>query len=63
MVVIPCALGVVGRIAQGQANPVIECVRETSFNLIYLRNMSQAIEAGAVIDPMVPTYYNVPTDG
>ncbi|GAA5013765.1 UbiX family flavin prenyltransferase [Actinopolymorpha pittospori] len=75
MVVVPCALGVVGRIAQGQANTLIEraadvclkerrelvlCVRETPFSLIHLRNMTQVTEAGAVVYPMIPTYYNVP---
>ena len=75
MVIVPCALGVVGRIAQGQANTLIEraadvclkerrqlvlCVRETPFSLIHLRNMTQVTEAGAVVYPMIPTYYNVP---
>ena len=75
MLVVPCALGVVGRIAQGQANTLVEraadvclkerrplvlCVRETPFNLIHLRNMTQVTEAGAVVYPMIPTYYNVP---
>jgi 4-hydroxy-3-polyprenylbenzoate decarboxylase len=75
MVIVPCALGVVGRIAQGQANTLIEraadvclkerrqlvlCVRETPFNLIHLRNMTQVTEAGAVVYPMIPTYYNLP---
>ena len=75
MIVHPAALGVVGRIAQGQANTLIEraadvclkerrslvlCVRETPFNLIHLRNMTQVTEAGAVVYPMIPTYYNAP---
>jgi 4-hydroxy-3-polyprenylbenzoate decarboxylase len=74
MVVVPCALGVVGRIAQGQANTLIEraadvclkerrrlvmCVRETPFSLIHLRNMTQVTEAGGVVYPMIPTY-NLP---
>jgi flavin prenyltransferase len=75
MVVVPCALGALARIAQGQASTLIEraadvclkerrplvlCVRETPFNLINLRNMTQVTEAGAVVYPMIPTYYNVP---
>ncbi|WP_129843698.1 UbiX family flavin prenyltransferase [Streptomyces sp. RFCAC02] len=75
MIVLPCAMGVMGRIAQGQADtlveraadvclkerrPLILCVRETPFNLIHLRNMTQVTEAGAVVYPMIPTYYNVP---
>jgi 4-hydroxy-3-polyprenylbenzoate decarboxylase len=75
MLVVPCALGALARIAQGQAGTLIEraadvclkerrplvlCVRETPFNLISLRNMTQVTEAGAVVYPMIPTYYNVP---
>ncbi|MFF5563133.1 UbiX family flavin prenyltransferase [Streptomyces sp. NPDC012623] len=75
MIVVPCALGAVSRIAQGQASSLVEraadvclkerrplvlCVRETPFNLIHLRNMTQVTEAGAVVYPMIPTYYNIP---
>ncbi|MFD7709143.1 UbiX family flavin prenyltransferase [Streptomyces sp. NPDC059785] len=75
MVVLPCAMGVMSRIAQGQSDTLVEraadvclkerrplvlCVRETPFNLIHLRNMTQVTEAGAVVYPMIPTYYNVP---
>jgi flavin prenyltransferase len=75
MVVVPCALGALARIAQGQSSTLIEraadaclkerrplvlCVRETPFNLINLRNMTQVTEAGGVVYPMIPTYYNVP---
>ncbi|MEU4893355.1 UbiX family flavin prenyltransferase [Streptomyces sp. NPDC044780] len=75
MLVVPCALGVVGRIAHGTANTLIEraadvslkerrplvlCVRETPFNLIHLRNLTQVAEAGGTVYPMIPTYYNLP---
>ncbi len=75
MIVVPCSLGTVGRIAQGQSSALIEraadiclkerrplvlCVRETPFNLIHLRNMSQVTEAGGIVYPMIPTYYNLP---
>ena len=75
MIVLPCALGAAARIAQGAANtlleraadvclkerrPLVLCIRETPLNLIHLRNMVQLTEAGAVIYPMIPTYYNVP---
>jgi 4-hydroxy-3-polyprenylbenzoate decarboxylase len=75
MVVVPCALGVVGRVAHGTANTLIEraadvalkerrplvlCVRETPFSLIHLRNMTQVTEAGATVYPMIPTFYNAP---
>jgi 4-hydroxy-3-polyprenylbenzoate decarboxylase len=75
MLLVPCALGVVGRIAAGTANTLIEraadvtlkerrplllCVRETPFNLIHLRNMTLVTEAGGTVYPMIPTFYNVP---
>ncbi len=75
MVILPCAAGVLGRIAQGLAHDLIEraadvalkerrrlvlCLRETPLNLIHLRNMVAVTEAGAIVYPMIPTYYNVP---
>ncbi|GAA4836525.1 UbiX family flavin prenyltransferase [Saccharopolyspora rosea] len=75
MLIVPCALGVAGRIANGTANTLIEraadvamkerrplvlCVRETPFNLIHLRNLTQVAEAGATVYPMIPTFYNIP---
>jgi 4-hydroxy-3-polyprenylbenzoate decarboxylase len=41
---------------------LILCVRETPFNRIHLRNMTLAAEAGAVIFPVIPAFYNKPTD-
>jgi flavin prenyltransferase len=38
------------------------CVRETPFNRIHLRNMVLAAEAGAVIFPVMPAFYNKPVD-
>jgi flavin prenyltransferase len=75
MIVLPCALGAAARIAHGVANTLLEraadvclkerrrlvlCIRETPLNLIHLRNLVQLTEAGAVVYPMIPTYYNVP---
>ncbi|MEV5474808.1 UbiX family flavin prenyltransferase [Streptomyces sp. NPDC052207] len=75
MIILPCAAGVLGRIAQGQAEDLIEraadvalkqrrtlvlCLRETPLNLIQLRNMVAVTEAGATVFPMIPTYYNMP---
>jgi 4-hydroxy-3-polyprenylbenzoate decarboxylase len=37
-------------------------VRETPFNRIHLRNMTLAAEAGAVIFPCIPAFYNHPVD-
>ena len=76
MVVIPCSVGTLGRIANGIASQLIEraadvtlkekrllvlCVRETPLNKIHLRNMYRAADAGATIYPLIPTFYNHPT--
>jgi 4-hydroxy-3-polyprenylbenzoate decarboxylase len=77
MIVLPCSMGTLASIANGLANslvaraadvtlkewrPLILCVRETPFNRIHLRNMTLAAEAGAVIFPVIPTFYNHPVD-
>jgi 4-hydroxy-3-polyprenylbenzoate decarboxylase len=77
MIVLPCSMGTLAAIANGLANtliaraadvtlkerrPLLLCVRETPFNRIHLRNMTLAAEAGAVIFPVIPTFYNHPVD-
>lgn len=75
MIVIPCSMGTLAKIANGLASQLIEraadvclkerkplvlCVRETPLNKIHLRNMSLAADAGATIYPLIPTFYNQP---
>lgn len=77
MIVLPCSMGTLAGIAHGLAKNLTEraadvclkerrrlllCVRETPFNLIHLRNMTLAAEAGATIFPVIPSFYNQPTD-
>ena len=72
MIVIPCSMGTLARIANGIASQLIEraadvclkekrplvlCVRETPLNKVHIRNMYRAADAGATIFPLVPAYY------
>jgi len=75
MVVIPCSVGTLARIANGIASHLIEraadvclkekrplvlCVRETPLNKIHIRNMYRAADAGATVFPLMPAFYNRP---
>jgi 4-hydroxy-3-polyprenylbenzoate decarboxylase len=75
MIVLPCSMGTLARIAQGFAGNLIEraadvclkekrplvlCTRETPLNRIHIRNMDLAAEAGATLYPLIPTFYNLP---
>lgn len=75
MVVLPCSVGTLARIANGVASHLIEraadvclkekrplvlCVRETPLNKIHIRNMYRAADAGATIFPLIPAYYFLP---
>jgi 4-hydroxy-3-polyprenylbenzoate decarboxylase len=76
MVVLPCSVGTLARIANGVASQLIEraadvclkekrplilCVRETPLNKIHIRNMYRAADAGATIFPLIPAFYFRPT--
>jgi 4-hydroxy-3-polyprenylbenzoate decarboxylase len=75
MIVIPCSMGTLARIANGIASQLIEraadvclkekrplvlCVRETPLNKIHIRNLYRAADAGATIFPLIPAYYYRP---
>jgi flavin prenyltransferase len=75
MIVLPCSVGTLARIANGVASQLIEraadvslkekrplvlCVRETPLNKIHIRNMYRAADAGATIFPLIPAFYYRP---
>jgi 4-hydroxy-3-polyprenylbenzoate decarboxylase len=75
MVVLPCSVGTLARIANGAASnlieraadvclkekrPLILCVRETPLNKIHIRNLYRAADAGATIFPLIPAFYYRP---
>ncbi|MGC6483729.1 MAG: flavin prenyltransferase UbiX [Synechococcus sp.] len=75
MVIVPCSMGSVGRIAAGVATDLVErCAdvhlkegrplvlapREMPWNLIHLRNLTALAEAGARIAPPIPAWYTQP---
>lgn len=75
MVILPCSMGTIGRIANGvsdnlmsraadvclkEGRKLIVVPREMPWNLIMLRNLTQLAEAGATVLPACPSYYDMP---
>ena len=75
MVIVPCSMGTLGRIASGfsldliercadvhlkENRPLIISPRESPFNLIHLENLNILARAGATIVPPIPAWYTNP---
>lgn len=75
MLIAPCSMGTAGRIASGvstdlitraadvclkEKRPLVLMVRETPLSVVHLRNLTTLAEAGAIVLPACPSFYDSP---